>query len=69
MMALDMCNASVSFDIEGAREKLEELTLANYPGEEVFVFMANARQSYADRICSTNQKMVQTVDESCKNGV
>jgi hypothetical protein len=26
MMALDICNASVSFDIEGAQEKLEELT-------------------------------------------
>jgi hypothetical protein len=32
MMTLNICNASVSFDIEGAQEKLEELTLDNYPG-------------------------------------
>jgi hypothetical protein len=31
MMTFDICNASVSFDIEGAHNKLEALTLSNYP--------------------------------------
>jgi hypothetical protein len=32
MMALDICNASQLFDIDGAQEKLDELELENYPG-------------------------------------
>ena len=35
MMALDTCNASVSHDVDGAKEKLLELTLDSYPGENV----------------------------------
>jgi hypothetical protein len=32
MMALDICNASQSFDIDGAQTTLDELKLENYPG-------------------------------------
>jgi hypothetical protein len=39
-----LCNASVSFDIEGAREKLKALTLSDYPGEDVTAFMADAHK-------------------------
>jgi hypothetical protein len=35
MMSLEICNASQSFDIEGALENLERLTLDDYPGEDV----------------------------------
>jgi hypothetical protein len=35
MMALDICNASQSFDIDGAQTKLDELKLENYPGEDI----------------------------------
>jgi hypothetical protein len=35
MMSLDICDASQSFDIEGALENLERLTLDDYPGEDV----------------------------------
>jgi hypothetical protein len=44
MMALVIFNASVSFDKEGAQEKLEALTLSDYPGEEVTAFMADAQK-------------------------
>jgi hypothetical protein len=35
MMALDICNASQSFEIDGAQTKLDELKLENYPGEDI----------------------------------
>jgi hypothetical protein len=44
MMALYIFNASVSFDIEGAQEKFEELTLDNYPGEDVSAFIDDAHK-------------------------
>ncbi len=34
-MALETCNASVSHDIDGAAKAFEELTLDNYPGENI----------------------------------
>jgi hypothetical protein len=34
-MALDIFNASVSFDIEGAQEKIEALALDDFPGEDL----------------------------------
>jgi hypothetical protein len=44
MMALDICKSSVPFDIEGAQEKLEELTLDINPGEDISAFTANAQK-------------------------
>jgi hypothetical protein len=35
MMALDICNSSQSFDIEGAKAKMDNLKLEDYPGEDV----------------------------------
>jgi hypothetical protein len=35
MMALDICNASQAFYVEGAGESLESLSLDDYPGENV----------------------------------
>jgi hypothetical protein len=32
MMVLDICNASQSFEIDGAQEKVGELKIENYPG-------------------------------------
>jgi hypothetical protein len=44
MTSLDICNASVYFDIEGAYKKLQELTHGNYPGDDISVFMADAQK-------------------------
>jgi hypothetical protein len=43
-MALDVCNASVSFDIEGAQDKLDGLTLNDFPGENLTDFVATAQK-------------------------
>jgi hypothetical protein len=43
MMALEISNASVSYDIEGAKVKLDKLTLSNYPGEDVYAFCSDAQ--------------------------
>jgi hypothetical protein len=44
MMALEISNASVSYDIEGAQVKLDQLTLSNYPGEDVSAFCSDAQK-------------------------
>ena len=44
MMALEACNASVSHDVDGARIKLEAMTLDSYPGENVSDFAADAQK-------------------------
>jgi hypothetical protein len=44
VMALEISNASVSYDIEGAQVKLDELTLSNYPGEDVSAFCSDAHK-------------------------
>jgi hypothetical protein len=44
LMALDVCKASVSFDIEGAQDKLDELTVNDFPGENLTEFMATAQK-------------------------
>jgi hypothetical protein len=43
MMALEISNTSVSYDIEGAQVKLDQLTLSNYPGEDVSAFCSDAQ--------------------------
>jgi hypothetical protein len=45
LMALDICNAYVSFDIEGAQDKLDELTVNDFPGENLTEFMATAKNT------------------------
>jgi hypothetical protein len=45
-MALDICNASQSFDIDGAQTTLDELKLENYPGEEITVWAAYAQKQF-----------------------
>jgi hypothetical protein len=35
MMVLEVCKASVSYDIEGAQEKFDTLILDNFPGEDI----------------------------------
>jgi hypothetical protein len=44
MMALEACNASVSHDVEGAKQKLEAMTLDTYPGEDVTAFATAAQK-------------------------
>ena len=44
MMALEACNASVSHDVDGARIKLEAMTLDSYPGENISDFAADAQK-------------------------
>jgi hypothetical protein len=44
LMALDVCNASVYFDIEGAQEKLDGLTLNDFPGENLTEFVATTQK-------------------------
>jgi hypothetical protein len=44
MMALDIYNASQAFDVEGAVESLESLSLDDYPGENVTVCAAMAQK-------------------------
>jgi hypothetical protein len=43
-MAMDICNASQSFDIEGAQEKFDALKLEDFPGEDVTVCSAEAKK-------------------------
>jgi hypothetical protein len=45
LMALYVCNASVSFDIEGAHDKIDELTVNDFPGENLTEFMATAQNT------------------------
>ena len=44
MMALETCNASAFYDVEGARKKLELLELNSYPGENVTEFASEAQR-------------------------
>jgi hypothetical protein len=44
MMALEACNASVSHDVEGVKQKLEAMTLDSYPGEDVTAFATAAQK-------------------------
>jgi hypothetical protein len=44
LMALDVCNASVSFYIEGDQDKLDGLTLNDFPGESLTDFVATAQK-------------------------
>jgi hypothetical protein len=46
IMALDICNASQYFDIDGAKEKLDELKLENYPGEDITACAAYAQKQF-----------------------
>jgi hypothetical protein len=44
-MAMDICNASQSFDIEGAQEKYNVLKLEDFPGEDVTSCAATAKNT------------------------
>jgi hypothetical protein len=46
MTALDICNASPSFDIDGAQEKMDELKLEDYPGEDIMACTAYAQHQF-----------------------
>jgi hypothetical protein len=41
MMAFNISDALVSYDIEGAQAQLDELTLSNYPGEDISAFYSD----------------------------
>lgn len=45
MMALEACNASISHDIDGARQKLEAMSLDSYPGEDVTYYAGGLRST------------------------
>jgi hypothetical protein len=44
MMELEISNAPVSFDIEGAQAKLDELTSSNYRGEDISELCSDAQK-------------------------
>jgi hypothetical protein len=46
VMALDICNASHYFDIDGAQTKVDELKLENYPGEDITACAAYAQKQF-----------------------
>jgi hypothetical protein len=46
MMALDIYNASQSYNIEGAHKKLDEIKLENYRGEDTTACMAYAQKKF-----------------------
>jgi hypothetical protein len=46
MMALDTCNASQSFGIDGAQSNVDELKLENYPGEDITTCAAYAQKEF-----------------------
>jgi hypothetical protein len=46
VMALDICNASQSFDIEGLQAKMDELKLEDYPGEYITACAAIAQKQF-----------------------
>ena len=44
LIALDTCNESALYDVAAARKTLEELSLDNYPGENVSDFLNEAQR-------------------------
>jgi hypothetical protein len=46
MMALDICNASQSFDIDGKKTKLDELKLEIYSGEDITACVVYAQKQF-----------------------
>jgi hypothetical protein len=72
-MALDVCNASVSFDIEGAQDKLDGLTLNDFPGENLTDFVATAQKyvkimqgRYALPICVGFKLLMKCTKTECE---
>jgi hypothetical protein len=52
MMVLEVCNASVSYDIEGAQEKLDTLKLDDFQGENISAFGVEVqKQGYSNWVC------------------
>jgi hypothetical protein len=43
-MALVVCNASINFDIEGAQDTLDELTVNDFLGENLTEFVSTAQK-------------------------
>jgi hypothetical protein len=73
MMALDICNALQSYDIDGDQKKLDELKLESYPGEDVTACTMYAQKQFHSgsklllKFCNTeceqfNQKMYAKLD-------
>jgi hypothetical protein len=46
MMALDICNALQSFDIDGAQAKFDDLKLEDYTGENITACAAYAQKQF-----------------------
>jgi hypothetical protein len=74
MMALDICNASQSFDIDGAQTKLDELKLENYPGEDITACAAYAQKQfkkiksgYAPPVCSGSKLLLKFSTTECEH--
>ena len=44
MMVMDACHASIERDFEGARKALSDMTLAQFPGEDVSAFAMHAQK-------------------------
>jgi hypothetical protein len=46
VMALDICSASQSYDMEGARKKVDELILDSYPGDDMMACAEFAQKQF-----------------------
>jgi hypothetical protein len=72
-MTLDVCNASVSFDIEVAQDKLDEITVKDCPGENLTEFMATVqtyvnvmKSGYALPILTGSKLLMKCIKTECE---
>jgi hypothetical protein len=73
IMGLETCNASVSYDIDGATESFYAFTLDNYPGENIAEFATEALRlnkimqgGYALPINIGSQLLIKVSKTSCE---
>jgi hypothetical protein len=73
MMALDICNASQSFDIDGAQKNLDEFKLENYPGKDITACAAYAQKQfkivqsgYTTPVCSGSKLLHKFSSTECE---
>jgi hypothetical protein len=73
MMVLEVCNASMSYDIEGAQEKFDSLKLDDFQGEDISAFGAEVQKQvkviqtgYALPIRTGSKYLTKLTSTSCE---
>jgi hypothetical protein len=73
MMVLEVCNASVSYDFQGAQEKFDILKLDDFQGEDISAFVAEVQKQvkivktgYALPICTGSKYLGKLTITSCE---